>query len=167
MQLPWYSASSVNSVISFKYNEVLDVKYYFDRAWRICQRHGKSNEANPRRAIAVYRHRFPETSSTALLTSQLEEAIAQLDCEDGIVFLTDLLGGTPFRVASTLAMQKPGCEVITGTNLQLLLEMVLEREGLSGEEFRVQALECGHRGLTSLVDELGRCHEECPVEEGI
>ena len=48
---------------------------------------------------------FPETSSTALLTSQLEEAIAQL--------------------------------------------------------------ECGHRGLTSLVDELGRCHEECPVEEGI
>lgn len=45
---------------------------------------------------------FPETSSTALLTSQLEEAIAQLDCEDGIVFLTDLLGGTPFRVASTL-----------------------------------------------------------------
>ncbi|EGD4400788.1 N-acetylgalactosamine-specific PTS system EIIA component 2 [Escherichia marmotae] len=71
---------------------------------------------------------FPETSSTALLTSQLEEAIAQLDCEDGIVFLTDLLGGTPFRV---------------------------------------QALECGHRGLTSLVDELDRCHEECPVEEGI
>ena len=45
--------------------------------------------------------------------------------------------------------------------------MVLEREGLSSEEFRVQALECGHRGLTSLVDELGRCHEECPVEEGI
>ena len=56
---------------------------------------------------------FPETSSTALLTSQLEEAIAQLDCEDGIVFLTDLLGGTPFRVASTLAMQKLGCEVMT------------------------------------------------------
>lgn len=47
---------------------------------------------------------FPETH-TALLTSQLEEAFAQLDCEDGIVFLTDLLGGTPFRVASTLAMQ--------------------------------------------------------------
>ena len=174
MQLPWFSASSVNSAISFKYNEVLDVKYYFDRAWRVCQRHGKSNEANcdkiccssgeQSQFIAID---FPETSSTALLTSQLEEAIAQLDCEDGIVFLTDLLGGTPFRVASTLAMQKPGCEVITGTNLQLLLEMVLEREGLSGEEFRVQALECGHRGLTSLVDELGRCHEECPVEEGI
>ena len=64
-------------------------------------------------------------------------------------------------------MLKPGREVITGTNLQLLLEMVLDREGLSSEAFRVQALECGHRGLTSLVDELGRCREEHPIEEGI
>lgn len=110
---------------------------------------------------------FPETSTTALLTSQLEEAIRTLDAEKDIVFLTDLLGGTPFRVASTLAMQKPGSEVITGTNLQLLLEMVMEREGLSSETFRIQALECGHRGLTSLADELGRCREEKPIEEGI
>ncbi|MWT62889.1 PTS N-acetylgalactosamine transporter subunit IIA, partial [Escherichia coli] len=29
------------------------------------------------------------------------------------------------------------------------------------------ALECGHRGLTSLVDELARCREEAPAEEGI
>ena len=36
--------------------------------------------------------------------------------------------------------------MITGTNLQLLLEMVLEREGLSGEEFRVQALEVDTEG---------------------
>ena len=110
---------------------------------------------------------FPETSTTALLTAQLEQAVNALDAQNDIVFLTDLLGGTPFRVASTLAMQKPGREVITGTNLQLLLEMVLEREGLNSEAFRLQALECGHRGLTSLVDELARCREEIPVDEGI
>lgn len=110
---------------------------------------------------------FPEASTTALLTSQLEQAVGELDDQEDIVFLTDLLGGTPFRVASTLALQKPGREVITGTNLQLLLEMVLEREGLTSEAFRQQALECGHRGLTSLVDELGRCREESTIEEGI
>ena len=99
----------------------------------------------------------------------LEQAMKQILGEQPqfIVFLTDLLGGTPFRVASTLAMQKPGSEVITGTNLQLLLEMVLEREGLSSTAFRLQALECGHRGLTSLVDELKNCREEVAVEEGI
>ncbi|MCS3433372.1 PTS galactosamine/N-acetylgalactosamine transporter subunit IIA [Klebsiella sp. BIGb0407] len=110
---------------------------------------------------------FPQASTTALLTSQLSEAINTLDPEQDVVFLTDLLGGTPFRVASILAMQKPGREVITGTNLQLLLEMVLERDDLSSEAFRLQALECGHRGLTSLVDELGRYREEKAIEEGI
>lgn len=110
---------------------------------------------------------FPETSTTVRLTAQLTQAVSELDPEQDIIFLTDLLGGTPFRVASTLAIQRPGSEVITGTNLQLLLEMVLERDGLSSEAFRLQALECGHRGLTSLVDELGRCREEAPVEEGI
>lgn len=110
---------------------------------------------------------FPETSSTALLTRQLEQAVDALGNQQEIVFLTDLLGGTPFRVASILALQRPGREVITGTNLQLLLEMVLDREGLNSEAFRVQALECGHRGLTSLVDEMDRSREEQVVEGGI
>lgn len=110
---------------------------------------------------------FPESSSTARLTEQIEDALQKLDESEGLVFLTDLLGGTPFRVASTLAMQKAGREVITGVNLQLVLEMVLEREGLSSQEFRLQALECGHRGLTSLVDELGCRREAEPLEEGI
>ncbi len=110
---------------------------------------------------------FPETSTTARLTAQLEQAVSELDQRCDIVFLTDLLGGTPFRVASTMALARPGSEVITGTNLQLLLEMVMERDGLSSEAFRVQALECGHRGLTSLVDELSRSREDAPAEEGI
>ncbi|AHG20063.1 hypothetical protein Z042_10790 [Chania multitudinisentens RB-25] len=110
---------------------------------------------------------FPESSTTALLQSQFEAALAQLDESEGLVFLTDLLGGTPFRVASTLAMQKPGREVLTGINLQLLLEMALERDGLSSKEFRLLALECGHRGLTSLADEMEHQRTNDVAEEGI
>ncbi|XPE23063.1 hypothetical protein ACNKHM_16520 [Shigella sonnei] len=66
--------------------------------------------------MAVIAIDFSGNLHTALLTSQLEEAIAQLDCEDGIVFLTDLLGRHAVSRSFTLAMQKPGCEVITGTN---------------------------------------------------
>lgn len=110
---------------------------------------------------------FPESSTTALLTSQMEAAIEELKGNESIIFLTDLLGGTPFRVASTLAMQTPGSEVITGTNLQLVLEMALERDELSSEAFRLQALECGHRGLTSLADELNRERVKTHAEEGI
>ncbi|QWL67044.1 PTS galactosamine/N-acetylgalactosamine transporter subunit IIA [Aeromonas jandaei] len=112
---------------------------------------------------------FPESSTTALLQAQCEAALAEVDKGDGVVFLTDLLGGTPFRVASTLSLHQPEREVITGTNLQLLLEMALERDGLSAREFRRQALDCGHRGLTSLADEMGkeRQADAALVEEGI
>lgn len=110
---------------------------------------------------------FPAESTTALLTSQMQAALDTLAESDSMVFPTDLLGGTPFRVASLLAMNQAGSEVITGTNLQLLLERVLERDGLSGEQFRIQALESGHRGLTSLADELGRDRQHSPIEEGI
>ena len=74
---------------------------------------------------------FPESSTTALLQDQCETALTQVERGDGVVFLTDLLGGTPFRVASTLALRQPGREVVTGTNLQLLLEMVMERGELT------------------------------------
>ncbi|WP_318356201.1 PTS galactosamine/N-acetylgalactosamine transporter subunit IIA [Enterobacter sp.] len=110
---------------------------------------------------------FGESSTTALLTAQIQEAVQTLDDGQGIVFLTDLLGGTPFRVASTLALSQPGYEVITGTNLQLLLEMVMERDELNAVDFRQQALACGHRGLTSLADELLRDHAPASEEEGI
>lgn len=112
---------------------------------------------------------FPESSTTALLQAQCEAALAEVDKGDGVVFLTDLLGGTPFRVASTLSLHQTEREVITGTNLQLLLEMALERDGLSAHEFRRQALDCGHRGLTSLADEMSKEHqaETALVEEGI
>ena len=92
---------------------------------------------------------FPETSTTARLTAELEQAVSELGCPARYC--------VPYRSAGRDAVsrcfyaryEKAGSEVITGTNLQLLLEMVLEREGLSSEAFRRQALECGHRGLTS------------------
>lgn len=36
---------------------------------------------------------FPESSTTARLTAQLEQAVSELDGQHDIVFLTDLLGG--------------------------------------------------------------------------
>ncbi len=58
--------------------------------------------------------------------------MAQLD---GVVFLTDMLGGSPFRSACELADAQGDCEVLTGVNMQLAAEMMLERDGLSPMSF--------------------------------
>lgn len=110
---------------------------------------------------------FPVDMTTPQLESAMRDALSDLNSGDGIVFLTDLLGGTPFRTASLLSQQRDDIEVLTGTNLQMVAEMLLERDELSLVEFRNQALTCGHRGMTSLHDELNKSHQQETVEDGI
>ena len=112
---------------------------------------------------------FPEESTTPQLEAQMREAISEIDSGEGIAFLTDLLGGTPFRTASLLSQERNDIEVITGTNMQMAAEMLLERDEFNLLEFRDQALKCGHRGITSLAAEMALKNEKIVVveEDGI
>ncbi|MDE1548217.1 PTS sugar transporter subunit IIA [Jeotgalibaca caeni] len=46
---------------------------------------------------------------------------------EGVLVFTDLLGGTPFRTAMTQAVNYENVEVITGTNLPMLIESSMMR----------------------------------------
>lgn len=106
--------------------------------------------------------------TTEQLAAQMRKDIQEIDTKEGIVFLTDLLGGSPFRTASLLSQERSDIEVIAGTNLQMVAEMLLERDELSLQSFREQALVCGHRGMTSLFDELQKSSTaQQEVEDGI
>ncbi|WP_260259337.1 PTS galactosamine/N-acetylgalactosamine transporter subunit IIA [Vibrio intestinalis] len=109
---------------------------------------------------------FPEEATTPQLEASMRSAIEEIDSGDGIVFLTDLLGGTPFRTASLLSQERSDIEVVTGTNLQMAAEMLLERDELQLIEFRDQAVECAHRGITSLAAEMAcKAEQTATVEE--
>ncbi|WP_244267351.1 PTS N-acetylgalactosamine transporter subunit IIA [Sodalis-like endosymbiont of Proechinophthirus fluctus] len=87
--------------------------------------------------------------STEALWQRLADAGAY-DDDDGIVFLSDVLGGCTFREAANIALDHPGYKVITGTNLQMAVEMILDRSQLDTKAFCDQKLECGQRSATSL-----------------
>jgi len=109
---------------------------------------------------------FPEEATTPQLETAMREAVAEIDSGEGIVFLTDLLGGTPFRTASLISQERNDVQVVTGTNMQMAAEMLLERDELNLIEFRDQAVECGHRGITSLAAEMVlKAKQEQMVEE--
>lgn len=103
---------------------------------------------------------FPIGATSEGLKEAMLKALEKVDTGEGVVFLTDLLGGTPFRTASTIALEHKNAEVITGCNLQMILESLLERDELSSDEFITFALEAGHRGLTSLSDEFEKKKKE-------
>lgn len=110
---------------------------------------------------------FVEGISVAELETLMLMDVDRLDTRDGVIFLTDLLGGSPFRVASQIALQRDNIEVISGTNLQLCVEMLLEREELELTGLAKAAVRSGHNGLTRLADVLEVEHQDNSSENGI
>ena len=107
---------------------------------------------------------FPDGKSTDELELELQEAVASCKQAGGVVFVTDILGGSPFRCASMMSMNAANMEVVTGTNMQMLIELLMERDGLSAEELRDMAIDSGKRGITSLWHESHKQQSEAEVE---
>jgi len=58
---------------------------------------------------------------------RLTEAVKKTDEGDGVLILTDMLGGTPSNLSLALLGQ-PGIEVISGVNLPMLLKATQSRQ---------------------------------------
>lgn len=93
---------------------------------------------------------FPEGISTDELEIRLRNALQQCDKGCGVIFLTDILGGSPFRTAAQISFNYTNVEVLTGTNLQLVIEMLIERDGLDASSFRNIAIDKAKQAVTSL-----------------
>lgn len=77
---------------------------------------------------------------------EIEAVLAELDTGDGVIIVTDMLGGTPANVAMTFL--EPGrLEVVTGVNLP----MVIKFANLRGEDGGVEE-------VARLLAEKGRWH---------
>ncbi|KAF1304533.1 PTS sugar transporter subunit IIA [Enterococcus saccharolyticus] len=61
----------------------------------------------------------------------VEEARNQFDMlekSNGVLILTDILGGTPSNVAMIIQRKNPNTNVLTGFNLPIIIEALLNRE---------------------------------------
>lgn len=70
---------------------------------------------------------FLQNMTQESLLEKFKEARAALvDCDE-VVVMTDIMGGTPFKTAVMLSFEDESIQVISGTNLPLLLTMSLSR----------------------------------------
>lgn len=67
-------------------------------------------------------------SEAASYGDTLRAAISAMrEKTDGVIVFVDLLGGTPFNQAMMISNDVDGVEVVTGTNLPILIELLLTR----------------------------------------
>ncbi|WP_088810641.1 MULTISPECIES: PTS sugar transporter subunit IIA [Listeria] len=85
------------------------------------------------------------------LQSKIMQEISNLNVEEGVLFLTDLKGGTPFNVLVTLLLNFSQTELVTGVNIPLLLEAFINRESLPLNVLANQIIEAGKQGVYQYV----------------
>lgn len=78
---------------------------------------------------------FEEKDSVEDLAGKLSVAIDSLTDVDGILFLCDLTGGSPFKTAVELSVKndKP-MEVIGGSNLPMVIELSMAKDFIDSLE---------------------------------
>lgn len=79
---------------------------------------------DPQNYVAVD---FPQEDSPEDLAVKLAAAMDELKDNDGILVLSDLPGGSPFKTAVEVGFPRGNVQVIAGTNLPMLIEVNLMR----------------------------------------
>jgi len=79
----------------------------------------------------------------------IAEAVARVDHGDGVILLTDMVGGTPSNLA--LANVRPGhVELIAGVNLPMLIKLMQVRCTTSLNETLARTQEAGRKYIKRL-----------------
>src|SRR4051794_21969277 len=82
-----------------------------------------------------------------LCRCDISEAINRVDSGDGVVILTDMIGGTLSNLAIS-CMSRPKVEVLAGINLPMLVKLARVRQGRSMPEAVAMAEQAGRKYIT-------------------
>lgn len=82
------------------------------------------------------------------LVHKYNEKLSTLQTQDGVLFLVDTWGGSPFNAANRIIADKENYEIISGVNIPMLIEVFMARDdNISFSELVSIALETGRAGI--------------------
>ena len=88
------------------------------------------------------------------LVEKYNKLISELDSADGVLFMVDLFGGSPFNAASIIAMKNENMEIVTGVNLPMILETLGSRDFSNLSEWLAIAENSGKEAIRVLSKNL-------------
>lgn len=94
-----------------------------------------------------------DDDSVEKLQNNLQKAMDSYKDADGILVLSDLVGGSPFKVSSELSLQTRGpTEVIGGANLSMIIEVAMMRQWYTNfAEIADDAVRVGKENIIKFV----------------
>ncbi|VYU77350.1 PTS mannose transporter subunit IIAB [Metakosakonia massiliensis] len=94
---------------------------------------------------------FVPGENAETLIEKYNAQLAKLDTQQGVLFLVDTWGGSPFNAASRIVVDKERHEVVAGVNIPMLVETLMARDDNPGfDELVAVAVETGREGVKAL-----------------
>lgn len=94
---------------------------------------------------------FVPGENAETLIEKYQARLAELDTAQGVLFLVDTWGGSPFNAASRIVVDKPDYDVVAGVNIPMLVETLMARDDNPGfDELIAVAVETGREGVKAL-----------------
>jgi PTS system mannose-specific IIA component len=94
------------------------------------------------------------------LVNKYKSAMKELDYKDGLIFMVDLFGGSPYNAASRIAVDNENMDIVTGVNLPMLLEVFSVRDSISIGELVKLAETAGISGIRTFKANFNDIEEE-------
>jgi mannose PTS system EIIA component len=85
---------------------------------------------------------------------RIQKEMEEVDDGDGVVILTDILGGTPTNLSLSF-LEDERVEVVTAVNIPMLLTLASYRKGRSLREIGSLVKKSGRRGIILAKEVLG------------
>jgi PTS system mannose-specific IIA component len=78
---------------------------------------------------------------------QIQRSLSQVNGGNGVIILTDMLGGTPSNLTLSF-LQEGKVEVVTGVNLPMLMKLAHIRDQQDLREAALSLKQSGQKGIT-------------------
>ncbi|MET3211577.1 UNVERIFIED_CONTAM: PTS system mannose-specific IIA component [Paenibacillus sp. PvR008] len=96
--------------------------------------HGKFSKEILRSTEMIFGHlenvvgvTFEPGESVNGLVEKYKEALETIDWTDGLIFLVDLFGGSPYNAASRIVAGYEKMDIVTGVNLPMIVDLLTNR----------------------------------------
>lgn len=76
---------------------------------------------------------FLEEDSSETLMEKAVKVVEQ-NKENNVVFICDILGGTPFNTAVKISLENEGIGVVAGCNMNAIIEIIMMKDSFELEE---------------------------------
>ncbi|WP_018963660.1 PTS sugar transporter subunit IIA [Coprothermobacter platensis] len=86
------------------------------------------------------------------LKQRILDTVRRVDDGEGVLVFVDMFGASPSNAAAYLINENVNVQVITGTNLPMLLEIVNFRENGSLQELAANAMNAGVESVKNLTE---------------